>query len=136
MVFNGDLYGTFFSRQKNSSLILANINGIPCPCFIVGFAQCTFVFKQSDTTTISEGYIVVRVFPLQEHPQKLFYPKPAEVWQNPHTNQLQDSSKLKYILTASIVCHCAYSHFYDAQAFTDGITVIPCNPYFGIIMPS
>lgn len=132
MVFNGDLYGTFFSRQKNSSLIIMNFNGVPCPCSIVKFVQCTFIISQSDTNSTTEDYIIIRVFPLQEHPQKFFYPQPAEVWQNPHTNQLQDSSKLKYILASSIVCRCAYTQFYDSQSSMNGITVIPCNPYFGV----
>ncbi len=85
----------------------------------------------SDTDT-TEDYVLVRVFPVEEHAQKLFYPQPAEVWQKPDTSQLQDSSKLRYILVSSLICRCAYSPFDGIVTSTDGITV----PYFGITMPS
>ena len=46
IVFNGDLYGTYSSRQRNSSVILTRQkdgdNAMKeCICVIVGFGQCT-----------------------------------------------------------------------------------------------
>lgn len=136
MLFNGELYESFFSRQHNSALVIAHTVGTLGstklgPCFILGFMQCTVLFTDPDHST---DYILVKVFPLQEHPQKNYYPFPEEVWQKPDSSELQDSSKCAYILCSHLVCRCAYSPF-DTSLSHAEITVIPCNPYFGAMAP-
>ena len=56
------------------------------PFFVIGFVECTVVFKQSRLPqTCVNNIILAKVIPLQKHPQKYFYPKPIEVW-----NKLED----------------------------------------------
>ena len=107
----------FFSRQKNSSLILAYLSGAPQPCFIVGFAQCTVIFKQdsSDDHILCKEHNFVKVFPLSNHAQQYFFPQPIQVRQNPDSNELRNSSKLTYIHVSAIICRCAYCPFGNAH---------------------
>ena len=95
--------------------------------------QCTVIFKDERST----DYILIRVFPLQEYSQKNVYPQPVEVWQNPDVYELDDPSKSVFILSSSLVCHCAFSPL-DIARLSMGnncIAVIPYNSYFGITMP-
>jgi len=91
VMFNGCLYGGYFSRQRNSSLVIAHTKTISGdvqeqPFFVIGFVECTVVFKQSRLPqTCVNNIILAKVIPLQNHPQKCLYPKPIEVW-----NKLED----------------------------------------------
>ena len=130
MVFNGDLYGTFFSRQQNSSLVIVRYkdeNNViqECSCFIVGFVECTVVFRSMPVSK----FILAKVVPLQEHPQKDFYAKPVLIFQKPDTHFLSNSHGYFYVFLSSILCRCAYTVFkHDSSA----VAVVPCNSYCGI----
>ena len=91
IIFNGDLYGTFFSRQKNSSLILIQSRTIAqevvrYPSFIVSFMQCTVVLSTDSDSTTTNELVMCKLVPLQESHQQHYYPKPVEVWKLPDTD--------------------------------------------------
>ena len=99
ILFNGDLYGTYFSRQKNSSLVIVrnqtqSDESQQCPCFIVGFARCTVFFSTDleSSATISKEIILIKAAQLLEHDQRYHYPQPVEVRKMPDSAFLSDSS--------------------------------------------
>ena len=127
IVFNGDLYGTHSSRQRNSSLILTRQkNGDSamkeCICVIVGFVQCTVASTSAPKST----FTLVKVVKLQEHHQSNYYPPPVKIFEQPDSLCL---SRYSYIFLSSVLCRCAYTVFVHD---TSAIAVIPCNPYFGV----
>ena len=131
IIFNGDLYGTFFSRQKNSSLIVIckqDGNGVmqKCICAIVGFVKCTVILN---STSAAQDFILAEVVALQEHHQKNYYPQPVQVFKIPDSVHLSDRSRFCYVLLSCILCRCAYTVFVNDSS---AIAVVPCNSYCGL----
>ena len=98
VLFNGDLHGTYFSRQKSSSLVMASYkfaNGESKrnPCFIVNIVMCAVVLNSE--TEVTKDIVLLKVLPLQQ--QKNYYPNPVEVWEMPDTFHLHAQSRQFYI---------------------------------------
>lgn len=134
IVFNGDLYGTYFSRQKNSSLVILrnqtqSSEVLKYPYFIVGFVRCTVFFDPNleSGSTISEEIMLIKAVPLQQHHQRYYYPQPVEVWRIPDSAFLNN---YLFFPLSCILCLCAYSVFIDDSSC---ITIVPCNRYSGTI---
>lgn len=130
VLFNGDLHGTYFSRQKSSSLVMANYkiaNGESRrnPCFILNFVMCAVLFNSESEVT--KDIVLLKVLPLREHPQRNHYPKPVEVWEMPNTIHVHGYF---YIPLSCLICRCAYTVFIDDNSC---ITVVPCNNYAGVL---
>ena len=139
IVLNGDLYGTYFSRQKNSYLIIIR-NQIQSgeilkyPCFILGFIKCTAFNKLSTysdlISTNGTEFILLRVIPLQEHHQRYYYPQPVEVWRMPNPDFLMTLIIMLIFIylvySASVHILCLLVIVYMC------VTVVPCNRYSGI----
>lgn len=129
--FNGELYGSFFSRHQNSSLALAYISRCGAsdikPCFITKFVQCSVYLTNPEC---SNDYVLVQAFPLEEHQQKEYYPHPVTIWKKPEDNELIESSI--YFPCSHLICRCAYTSF-STDLSNPGITVIPCNHFYGIM---
>ena len=134
MIFNGDVYGSYNSRQKNNSLVivrLKNTLGIlcQCPCFIIDFVQCNVVLLEDTNEIVTTECRFVKVIPLIEHGDQHAYPKPVEIWQKPP--DVEDDRTCFFVASSSVQCRCAH---YPNINKTDPslIGVVPCNPYAGV----
>ena len=134
LLFNGDLYGTYFSGRKNCSLVIVRMltsSGTynQSPCFIIGFVQCTVIMKQENENS-SLDFILCKVVQLIEHSEKNKFLYPIEIWQKPH-NILACS--YSFVAVSSLLCCCAYSSKFIDNTDDSITTVVPCNPYFGLV---
>lgn len=131
IVFNGDLYGTYFSRQKNSSLVVIQ-NRTPTqeivqyPCFIVNFVKCTVELSNSSNVEL----VMCKLFPLEGSLHRHYYTKPVEVWKMPYTDSFHEPNSFIFLPLSCILCRCAYSVFVNDSSC---VTVVPCNRYAGLI---
>ena len=133
-IFNGEIFGSYFSRQRNSSLIMVSTKAdqsdtIYIPNFITGFLKCHILFRDGQET---KDYILVKVIPLQPHSKKNYYPKPVEVWQMPNDDYLKDDSNAQYVFMSTILCRCAFTPFSGQQSLIPALTVIPFNHFCGL----
>ena len=132
IIFNGDIYGTFSSRQKNNSLIIVRErkeNGTihECVCMIVGFVKCTALMKNGSTGSVQKDFTLVKIIKLQEHDQRHYYSQPVQVFLKP---ELHLNNSFIFFHLSCVLCRCAYTTFVnDCSA----IVVVPSNPYSGLL---
>ena len=134
MISNGDVYGSYNSRQKNNSLVivrLKNTLGIlcQCPCFIIDFVQCNVVLLEDTNEIVTTECRFVKVNFLIEHGDQHAYSIPVEIWQKPQ--DVEDDRTCFFVASSSVQCRCAH---YPNINKTDSslIGVVPCNPYAGV----
>lgn len=82
--------------------------------------MCAVVFNSESEVT--KDIVLLKLLPLQEHPQRNHYPKPVEVWEMPDTFHVRDQSRHFYIPLSCLICRCAYTVFIDDNSC---ITVFP-----------
>ena len=136
VLFNGNLHGTYFSRQKSGSLVMASykfanpkeiVNPKEIPA-LLNIVMCAVVLNSESEVT--KDIVLLKVLPLQEHPPRNYYPNPVEVWEMPDTFHLHAQSRQFSIPLSCIICRFAYTVFIDDDSC---ITVVPCNSYAGVL---
>lgn len=136
IVFNGDLYESYFSKHKNSSLVIIRDQNQSqevkkYPCFIVGFVKCIVLLDTTESSaTVSKEFILLIVVPLAEHHQRYFYSQPVKVWKMPESAFISNSSNYLFFSLSCILCVCAYFVFTGDSTC---VTVVPCNKYSGVV---
>ena len=76
-IIKGKLYGSSKSRAKNSSVVLADLNGEVCPARINFFAKVSAVINND-----SNNFVLVHLSWFRHHPQKNACGKPVTVWEH------------------------------------------------------
>ena len=127
MIFNGDLYSSYFSRQRRNSLAFVRLpNLVMNPCFILSFIECTVVMEEKSTIQCK----LVKILPLLQHQEKSKFPYPVEVWTKPDLQHF-DSTDYCFVFPSCLLCRCAFSTT-SIDDSDSSIVVIPCNSFAGL----
>ena len=77
LLFSGDIFGTWYSRQKRDSLIIIREERKwYCICTILGFVKCTVIMNFVNRESVKQDFTLVKVVKNQRH----FYAPPVQVF--------------------------------------------------------